>query len=464
MNEPAMVSRRQLLAAGALSAATAGCLDAPGNVSSGDGNPTGMAAFFPLLDWASQVGGDVIEFSAPVRIGEMGHGWEPDGTIVPEIAQHDVFVYLGTPEFQWAVDTADELAGSGHDVQLIDGLSVLPQEALLPFAQPETSPDASTVPEEVSELTIHEFEIIVGDEPAARYHDDHWDGGLPAIPRGGTLPLRFAIRDEAGTRIDPADVDQLTVTARSPEDAPSDVVGVDTEPESVTVSGETTGESRITFEVRLDGAVAFDTTADPLSVTVTDPEGDVKADTFHDPHVWVDPIHARSIVGYLAEEFAEIAPAHADTFNANAAAYTERLEAVDRQFRQLMDDAEREVAVFAGHNAFQYLEARYGFELVTPVGASADAAESIEDVAGLREAIERHDIDTMLFDPFDAPHPDEDLPRTVRVLLEETDATQAAPLTAAEGLTPTWEDAGYGWVEQMTEVNLPSLEQALGTR
>ncbi|SFC32807.1 zinc transport system substrate-binding protein [Halobiforma haloterrestris] len=192
-----------------------------------------------------------------------------------------------------------------------------------------------------------------------------------------------------------------------------------------------------------------------------DHEDDDTAPEFYDPHVWTDPILAQEMVGTIAAELGEIDPDNAEVYEDNAAAYVERLENVHEQFENLVADADRDVAVFAGHDSFRYLEERYGFELHTPVGVSPNAAETQSDISESIAVVEEHDIDTILYDPFEAPSED-DLPQMVDLLLENTGADDYEPITSTEGTTAEWNDRGWGWVEQMEEVTIPGLRQALG--
>ena len=50
----------------------------------------------------------------------------------------------------------------------------------------------------------------------------------------------------------------------------------------------------------------------------------------------------------------------------------------------------------------------------------------------------------------------------VEVIFEHTDVEDAEPLSPASGTTAEWNDRGWGWIEQMEELNLPSLRAALG--
>lgn len=473
MTQTTASTRRRLLLAGASAAAAtvAGCLASPNDEANGTGGTaaglSGSAAFFTLMDWANQVGGDVVQFETPVEVGQMGHGWSPDGDIVPQLAQHDVFLYLDTPEFQWAVDIAAQLRDEDeHDVVVIDGMAAIPRSDLLPFVREDEEllpPPDTDVDWDPTAVAIGEFDVVSGDEVAAWWHGDHWHGGIPDVPVGEPRRLRFTVTDEAGNVLPLGEERPFEVVARVDTGAPDDLVRIENRGDIVELVGEAPGQTLLVFEVRGDGEVLFDTTPDPVIVTVTEAD-EIDIDVFHDPHVWVDPVHAQTMVDHIATELGTAFPDHEATFGENAAAYVDRLGAVDQQFRELADEATREVAVLVAHDAFQYIEDRYGFELRTPVGVTPDAAESLADIAELGRTIEEHELDTILFDPFEAPNPGEDLPQAAKVLLEDTRAEHAEPLTPAEGIIPEWREAGYGWVEQMEEINLPSLRQALHAR
>lgn len=450
------LSRRAVLRTGASSVAVlAGCLDPPG--STDPGPTTAMAAFFALADWSRHVVGDEIDISVPVPTGEMGHGWDPDADFVTRVAEADAFIYLGNPEFQWALDIAGELERDHPDVARIDGMAAISPTDLRAIGSdeesgPPTSPD--TFDEE--EIGIATFELHVGNDVAAEWHGDHWDGSLPLIPRDGDLVLEVVAIDEEGRRLPfGEDVDLALAVDVEGEGA----AAAETANTAVVLRGELEGSVAIVISIDGGGATVFDTADDPLETeVVADP--DTKA-SFYDPHVWVDPVIAYDVVGHIAEELGSLDGANAETYRENGEAYAEELTQVDAAFEALMADAELDVAVHTGHDSFGYLEDRYGFELRTPVGVSPDAVESFDDVADLATVIDEHGIETILYDPFEAPDPEQDLPNATEVLLENSDAREVSPLTAVEATTTSWEEAGYGWIEQMIEINIPSLRAAL---
>ncbi|WP_259533883.1 metal ABC transporter substrate-binding protein [Halalkaliarchaeum sp. AArc-CO] len=456
-------TRRSVLKSGlgvATVGATAGCL---GGVV--DENVRGYASFFALWDWAQQVGGDRFPFENPVEIGRMGHGWSPDGDLVRDIAGTECFLYLDTPEFSWAQDVARELERDYDDVRVIDAMEGL-EPYLIPFdAEPMPEPDYGQeyAPDD---LLFEEFDIYDrrSNEQLGYWHVEHWHGGVPEVAVDATVPIGIVIEDEQGRVVPLGDDEPYRVDARLADGAAEDVVEIESRGDRVVFHGRSVGRTEVVFEIYHEGELVYDTDEEPAGVEVVESTagGSEGASEFHDPHVWTDPVLAIRVVERIAAELGEIDPEHADEYAENASAYVERLREIDGKFEALMDDADRDVAVLAGHDSFQYLEQRYGFELQTPVGVTADAAESFDDVSRLIDTIEEHSIDTVLYDPFEAHDPDEELPQMVEVIFEHTDVEEALPLTPAEGTTSDWQDNGWGWVEQMEKINLPSLRAALG--
>lgn len=177
----------------------------------------------------------------------------------------------------------------------------------------------------------------------------------------------------------------------------------------------------------------------------------------YDPHVWVDPVLAAEMVDTIAAGLGEADPENADAYVDNAAAYAEELDGVDAAFESIAEDAARDVAVLAGHNSFQYLEARYGFRLHSPVGVSPQNEPTQTEIADTIDLVDAEGIDVVLYDRFQSP-------RLAESIVENSDATEAVPVTPAGGTTREWNDAGYGYLEQMTEINVPAFERAFGAQ
>lgn len=144
-----------------------------------------------------------------------------------------------------------------------------------------------------------------------------------------------------------------------------------------------------------------------------------------DAHVWLDPANARTIVRGAAGVLAEIDPANGGRYTANARAMERRLDALDQNLRTtLAPVAGRPYVVF--HDAYQYLERRYG---LTPAGAvtvSPGRAPGAKRLMELRARISVAKADCVFVEPqFE--------PRIARIVVEGTGARLGTldPLGAA---------------------------------
>ena len=90
-----------------------------------------------------------------------------------------------------------------------------------------------------------------------------------------------------------------------------------------------------------------------------------------DGHIWLDPDNARTMVTSLASTLTRHAPAHAARIAANAAALQERIAALEADLgRELEPVRGRPFIVF--HDAYQYLEHRYGLDAAGAITLSPD--------------------------------------------------------------------------------------------
>ncbi|WP_058365718.1 metal ABC transporter solute-binding protein, Zn/Mn family [Haloparvum sedimenti] len=175
----------------------------------------------------------------------------------------------------------------------------------------------------------------------------------------------------------------------------------------------------------------------------------------YDPHFWVDPVHAAESVETIVSGFQEADPDNAAVFSENGDAYVERLTALHEAFEAGLADRERDTVVVAAHNSYAYLADRYGLEVVSPQGVSPDAEPSQDEISAVVDLIDSEGIDVVLADHFGS----DDLANTV---VRESSASRVEYLSPAEGTTQEWNERGWGYVEQMEEVNLPALQAAVG--
>jgi zinc transport system substrate-binding protein len=111
-----------------------------------------------------------------------------------------------------------------------------------------------------------------------------------------------------------------------------------------------------------------------------------KGSAGNDGHIWLDPANAKALADNMAEVLGAAYPAHADRFKANAAALAARIDALEAEIAGMLKPlAGKRYIVF--HDAYQYLERRYGLAPAGSVTFSPDVPASARRVAALRRKI-----------------------------------------------------------------------------
>ena len=110
-----------------------------------------------------------------------------------------------------------------------------------------------------------------------------------------------------------------------------------------------------------------------------------------DPHIWGDVSNAIAAVEVIREALAETDPDHADTYAANAEAYTQQLADLDVSIREAVKTIpEENRKLVTSHDTFAYYAKAYGFEIIgTALGSlSTESGDpSARDIAMLVESI-----------------------------------------------------------------------------
>lgn len=103
-----------------------------------------------------------------------------------------------------------------------------------------------------------------------------------------------------------------------------------------------------------------------------------------DPHAWQSVHNAEVYVKNIAEAFCAADAAGCDSYEANAAAYGEKLAALDAEIRAAVAAIpEDRRVIITSHDAFGYFEHEYGLEFLAPEGVSTESEASAADVAAL---------------------------------------------------------------------------------
>lgn len=171
-----------------------------------------------------------------------------------------------------------------------------------------------------------------------------------------------------------------------------------------------------------------------------------------DPHAWQSVANAEIYVANIRDATVAADPANAATYKANAAAYLARLEAFDREVREVVAriPAERR-KVISTHDAFGYFAAAYDIAFVAPQGVSTEAEPSARDIATIIAQIKKEKIPAVFLENVSDP-------RLMRQIASETGAAIGGTLFSDSLTKKSGEAPSY---IEMIEHNIRTIASAL---
>lgn len=115
------------------------------------------------------------------------------------------------------------------------------------------------------------------------------------------------------------------------------------------------------------------------------------------PHVWLDPVLAYKQVETIRNGLIAADPANRATYEANAAAYLQKLTELNRQFTQkLQPYRDRKFVTF--HDAFPYLAKRYQLQQVAVVQIPDDQLAP-QDLQKVMKTVEQFNVKAIFSEP-----------------------------------------------------------------
>jgi zinc/manganese transport system substrate-binding protein len=171
-----------------------------------------------------------------------------------------------------------------------------------------------------------------------------------------------------------------------------------------------------------------------------------------DPHAWQSVANAKIYVANIRDALATADPAGKAVYEANAAAYVARLDAVESEVLGIVAKipAERR-RIISTHDAFGYFSQAYRLEFIAPQGVSTEAEVSARDVARIISQVRKEKIPAVFLENVSDS-------RLVERIAEETGARiggtlYSDALTDENGEAPTYID--------MVRHNIRTLSAAL---
>jgi len=117
------------------------------------------------------------------------------------------------------------------------------------------------------------------------------------------------------------------------------------------------------------------TTSKGIGLISDDADDSIHGHGTGNPHVWMDPENAATMMRHVTQALAEADPLHADEFRQNQAAYLTRLDHVRAELVERLETlADRRF--IAHHPAWPYFARRFGFEIVGTIQAQSGSEPS----------------------------------------------------------------------------------------
>jgi manganese/iron transport system substrate-binding protein len=155
------------------------------------------------------------------------------------------------------------------------------------------------------------------------------------------------------------------------------------------------------------------------------------------PHSWMSPKNAIVYVENIRQALVDIDPENAATYNANAAAYTEKIKAIDEPLRKKLDEIPAEKRwLVTSEGAFSYLIRDYGMKELSLWPVNADEEGTPQQIRKVVDTVREHKIPVIFSESTISDKPQ-------RQVARETGATFGGllyvdSLTDDGGVAPTY--------------------------
>ncbi|MBU1448809.1 metal ABC transporter substrate-binding protein [Patescibacteria group bacterium] len=179
-----------------------------------------------------------------------------------------------------------------------------------------------------------------------------------------------------------------------------------------------------------------------------------RIDAGDDPHVWLDLVFMQDATALVRDALVRIDPDHTATYRTNADATMSDLQDLDATYRDGLATCDLHEIVVS-HDAFRYLDARYGLTSLAVRGISPVEEPSAKTLAELADVIRTKGLDVVFTETFVSP-------KLSETLAAETGA-RTLVLNPIGGLTADELATGETYLTVM-RANLSNLTDALRCR
>jgi len=119
------------------------------------------------------------------------------------------------------------------------------------------------------------------------------------------------------------------------------------------------------------------------------------------PHVWLDFDNDIKMVEMIRDTLAVQYPESSLHFQKNASRLIKKLESIKKAYTEGLAHCSREM-ILVGHDAFGYMERRYGFETQSIMGIFAHSRPNAAKIAALSDEIQKKNLHYLFIDPMES--------------------------------------------------------------
>ena len=176
----------------------------------------------------------------------------------------------------------------------------------------------------------------------------------------------------------------------------------------------------------------------------------------YDEHVWLSLSNAQTLVDVIAEAMEKADSANADTYQANATAYNDKLAKLDLEYQNVVKNAGNDTLLFGDRFPFRYMVDDYNLNYYAAfVGCSAETEASFETITFLAGKMDELNLKTILT----IENSDQKIAKTI---VDNTKSKDAGILSMDSMQSTTSDDVANGVTYfSIMESNKAVLEEAL---
>ena len=116
----------------------------------------------------------------------------------------------------------------------------------------------------------------------------------------------------------------------------------------------------------------------------------------YDPHIWLDPMNAKTILSEMAEHLIENDQKNEAEYKANLKKSHKDL---DKLTKKVKSELNKDFKSIVFHDAYQYFEKRFGINILGAFTVNTDVMPGAEQLAEIREIIEHDKVSCVFSEP-----------------------------------------------------------------